>query len=128
MVTDPVADFLVQIKNASLAGKRDIDVPYSLMKHSIADVLASRGFLGAIEKKGKKVRKTLSVSLTDDALEMFRTTRLSKPSRRVYLKSKDIRALRGGKGVLILSTPKGILSGEDAKKQKVGGELLCKVW
>jgi small subunit ribosomal protein S8 len=128
MVNDPVADFLVQLKNASRAGKRDIDVPYSILKHSIADILKNRGLLTSVEKRGKKVRKVLSVTLSDSALETLRTKRLSKPSRRVYVKSKDIHPVRAGKGIAILSTPKGVLSGEDARAQGVGGELLCKIW
>jgi small subunit ribosomal protein S8 len=128
MVNDPVADFLVQLKNASRAGKRDIDVPYSILKHSIADILKHHGLLTSVEKKGKKVRKTLSMSLSDSALETLRTKRLSKPSRRVYVKSKDIHPVRAGRGIAILSTPKGVLTGEDARAQGVGGELLCKIW
>lgn len=105
-------------------------LPLSLLKQRLADVLLERKFIAGVEKKGRKVRKFLELTLRYDgsapALDGFR--RLSKPSRRLYLKAKDIRPVRQGFGALIISTSKGLMSGEEAKKQGLGGEAICEVW
>jgi small subunit ribosomal protein S8 len=127
MVSDPVADFLNQIKNASLIGKREVEVPYSTMKHSIAEILRDRGYVTDVQKKGKKERKILAVTLPEGKMSI-RVQRVSKPSRRLYVKAREVYSVRGGRGLTIVSTPKGVMSGEDARKENVGGEILCKIW
>ncbi len=130
MVTDPISNFITGIKNASDARKATVTVPYSALKESIAHVLSKAGYLSTIEKKGKKVVKTLEVGIVYFGKEprINGVDRISKPSRRVYQKSKDIRMFKSGFGNTVLSTPKGILLDVDAKKHKVGGEVLFKIW
>jgi small subunit ribosomal protein S8 len=100
------------------------------MKESILDLLEKEGYVGAISKKGKKVHKSLEVGLVYDEYgpRVKGVKRMSKLSKRMYGGVKDIKPVKQGHGMLVLSTPKGILSDTEAKKQKVGGELLFKVW
>ena len=130
MVTDPISNFIISIKNASDARKTVVTVPYSALKESIAHILAKAGYLSTVEKKGKKVVKTLDLGIAYIGTEprINGVERVSKPSRRMYQKSKDIRMFKSGFGNTVLSTPKGILLDTDAKKHKVGGEILFKIW
>ncbi len=130
MVTDPISNFIISIKNASDARKDSISVPYSALKESIAHVLLRGGYVSTIEKKGKKAIKTLEVGLVYLGSEprVHGVDRISKPSRRVYQKATDIRMFKSGYGNTIISTPKGVLLDVDAKKNKVGGEVLFKIW
>jgi len=127
---DPIADMLVQIKNAGAVGKESITVPYSKLKHSIADVLMKEGMVSAVSKTGKKVKKNLEIGLVynDGVPKINDLKRVSKVSRRIYKGFKDLISVRQGHGMLIISTPKGILTDKEAKKAKVGGEVLFKVW
>ncbi len=130
MVTDPISNFIISLKNASDARKASITVPYSVLKESIAHALMKAGYVSTIEKKGKKAIKTLEVGLVYIGAEprVHGVDRISKPSRRVYQKSKDIRMFKSGFGNTVFSTPKGVLLDADAKKNKVGGEVLFKIW
>ncbi len=130
MVTDPISDFITRIKNASDAGKENLSMPYSSMKENIAHVLAKGGYISAINVNGKGILKTLELTLVYMGHEprVHGVDRISKSSRRIYQKSKDIRMFKSGFGNFILSTPKGILLDADAKKHKVGGEVLFKIW
>ena|SRR5665213_2476415 len=145
MVTDPVSDFVIRIKNASNAKKLTVSMPYSAFKEAIAHALNKAGYVKTVEKKGKKVVKTLEIELayasnsggTADVRNssvsvgepvVHGVDRVSKPSRRIYQKAKDIRPFKNGFGNIVLSTPKGIMLDIDAKKQKVGGEVLFKIW
>jgi small subunit ribosomal protein S8 len=131
MVSDPVGDFIIQLKNASAVGKEFVVIPYSKLKFAIAQKLQQREYARSVSKRGKKVHKYIEVGL------MYKkggnpiisgASRISKPSKRVYKRAMDIRSIKQGKGVLILSTPKGVLTGEEARKEKVGGEALFKIW
>lgn len=130
MVTDPISNFITTLKNASDARKASITVPYSALKESIAHALMKAGYVSAIEKKGKKAIKTLDINLVYIGNEprVHGVDRISKPSRRIYQKSKDIRMFKSGFGNTVFSTPKGVLLDIDAKKHKVGGEVLFKIW
>ena len=130
MVTDPISDFIVRIKNASDAGKATVSIPYSALKESIAHALVKGGYIVSVEVKGKKIEKTLEIAISYIGKEprLHGIDRISKPSRRLYQKSKDIRMFKSGFGNTILSTPQGILIDADAKKAKVGGEILFKIW
>lgn len=130
MVTDPISDFITRIKNASDARKAVVSMPYSTLKENIAHVLVKGGYLTTIEKKGKKVDKTLEVGIVyiGSTPRVNGVDRISKPSRRIYQKSKDIRMFKSGFGNFVYSTPQGILLDVDAKKSKVGGEVLFKIW
>jgi len=131
MVNDPIADFIIQLKNAGMVKKSEVTLPYSKLKHAIAEKLVESGFIANAEKHGKKVKKSLGVTLKYDAQgeHMIRgVQRVSKPGRRLYMKVGDIYPVRFGKGKRILSTPAGILTGEEARSKNVGGEELFIIW
>ena len=129
---DPIADFLIRIKNASYAGKESVTAPFSKVKLAIAENLAINGFLGEVSTKGKTAaHKHLHVALlyeTDGQPKIREIKRTSKPSRRLYEKTKDIKSYRRGFGLAIFSTPKGIMTDMEARKAKVGGEKLFTIW
>lgn len=128
---DPISDMLIQIKNAARAGLPAVTVPFSNVKMEIAKVLEREGFLKSVVKKGKKVKKVLACDLAyTEAKEpkVMDVKRISKPSRRVYGSYKELTPMKGGMGVLVISTPKGIMTEKQAKLEKVGGEVLFKIW
>lgn len=127
---DPIADMIIRIKNASDAGKESVVFPHSKLKLAIADVLMKDGFVKSFAKKGKKVAKWIEVVLIyeDGEPKIRGVARVSKSSKRVYQKAKDIRSVKNGTGVLVLSTPKGIMTDKQAKEAGVGGEALFKIW
>lgn len=118
------------MKNASLAGKELVVMPYSNVKLAIGECLVKEGYIKNISKKIKKDFPVLEIELiyTDKKPKITGVERVSKQSRRVYFKMKDIHTVRGNSGLLVLSTPKGILSGKNARKEQVGGEALFKIW
>ena len=118
------------MKNGSLAGKESVFFPYSKMKNAIAECLKKEGYVSDISKKVKKGQPVLEVVLTykDKTPKITEVERISKQSRRVYFGMKDIHSVRNGTGLLVLSTPKGILSGKEARKEQVGGEALFRLW
>lgn len=131
MVNDPIGDFIIRLKNGSAVKKDCVQLPYSKLKHAIADKLKSKGYVKDVAKRGKKVRKNIEVELLFDEkgeAAIHDVKRVSKPGKRTYVSSGDIRPVRHGKGSLILSTPKGILTGEEARKAHVGGEALFEIW
>ena len=131
MVNDPVADFIIQLKNAGAVKKDCVSLPYSKLKHAVADKLKAEGFVKNVTHHGKKIKKTLDVELMyneDGAHVISGVERVSKPGRRMYAHVTEIHPIKFGKGKLILSTPEGILTGEEAKKSNVGGEQLFKIW
>jgi small subunit ribosomal protein S8 len=131
MVNDPIGDMIIQLKNAGMVGKREVSLPYSKLKHAIAEKLVSAGFVAKAEKRGKKVKKTLDITLkydTSGAHEIRGVDRISKPGRRLYVGVTEIFPVKFGKGKRILSTPVGILTGEEAKEKNVGGEDLFIIW
>lgn len=131
-MTDPIADLLIRIKNAGLSRKPSVSMPFSKMKLAIAEVLGAKGFLGEVVTKGKTpATKRLEVEVLYEEGGRPRVSdvnRISKPSRRLYEKSKNIKSYRRGVGLAVLSTPKGIMADADARKANVGGELLFTIW
>ena len=131
VITDSVGDMIIRIKNAGAAKKEAVSVPHSLLKASIAEKLKERGYVGNVEKRGKKVKKTLDIALVyneNGSPKIRDVQRISKPGRRVYLSTYDITPVKYGHGTSILSTSKGILTGEEARKARVGGEILFNIW
>lgn len=130
MITDPITDMLNQIKNAEAVGKTEVLLPLSNLKHEIAIMLSKEGFVGEVKKTTKGKVKQLKIALKYDngvpAMEGFK--RISKPGQRIYSKVHDIKKVRGGFGVAVISTPKGLMNGKDARKAKLGGEVLLEVW
>ncbi|MFH0804043.1 MAG: 30S ribosomal protein S8 [Candidatus Zambryskibacteria bacterium] len=132
MVTDPIGDLIIRIKNAGNTGKSSVSVPFSKMKLAITELLSAKGYVGDVVSKNKdEVSKSINIDLlyTKDGEPMISDVkRMSKPSRRLYQDSKSIRAFRKGFGMSVLSTPKGIMSDVDAKKNNLGGEVLFNIW
>lgn len=118
------------MKNGSKANKESVFFPYSKVKNAILECLAKEEYINSFSKKIKKGHPILEVELkyVDKKPKINDVQRISKLSRRVYFNTKDIYPIRNGAGILILSTPKGILSGKEAKKEHVGGEALFKIW
>jgi small subunit ribosomal protein S8 len=127
---DPISNMLIMLKNASLAGKESVTLPFSKLKLSIGECLAKEGYIKGISKKTKKDHPVLEIELLygDKSPKISDVERISKQSKRVYMGMNDIHTVRGGTGLLVLSTPKGILSGKSARKEQVGGEALFKIW
>ena len=118
------------MKNGSLAGKESVLIPYSKMKNAIGECLKKAGYVSEVSKKIRKGQPLLEVGLVyvDKKPKITEVERISKQSRRVYFGMKDIHLVRNGTGLLVLSTPKGILSGKEARKEQVGGEALFRIW
>ena len=127
---DPIADMLIRIKNGGKAGKEIVEMPFSNLKESIAKVLFAEGYLTSYAKKGKKVQKTLEVGIAYEGKtpRVSDVARMSKPSRRFYLKADEIKKVKNGYGLMVISTPKGVMTGDDARKGQVGGEALFRIW
>lgn len=129
-MTDPIADILNRIRNAQLAKLPSLEVPFSSLKQELAKILAKEGFIEGVETKERKEKRILELTLKyrEGVPAISGLKRISKPGQRIYLNSKKIKKVRGGYGIAILSTPKGLLTNKEARKEKVGGELLCEVW
>ena len=130
-VNDPIADLLVRIRNASNAKLDAVTMPHSKLREALARIILSEGFLKGVEVMGEGIRKSLVIELkyTQDRKPIFNEMkRTSKLGRRVYVGADDIRPSRQGMGVAILSTSKGVMKDTDAKRQGVGGEILCTIW
>ncbi len=132
MVGDTIGDFIIRLKNAGMVGKKEVSLPYSKLRHAIADKLVLAGYIEKAEQQGKKdkVQKTLAVTLKYEAGKhrINGVKRVSKPGRRLYTKVADIHRVKFGNGHMILSTPAGILTNEEARAQNVGGEQLFIIW
>ena len=130
-MNDRIADMMIRIKNAGAVTLPTASFPYTKVAESICKLLKEKGFIADYSVKGKKVStKSLEVQIAYEGKtpKVTGTERVSKLSRRVYGGAEDFRAVKNGKGMLVVSTPKGIKDGKDAKAEKVGGELLFKVW
>ncbi len=127
---DQIANMIIGLKNAGNAGRNTVALPYSKIKENIANVLKKEGFIKSAEKKMVGGKSTLVVNLLlENRIPKIKgVSRISKTSKRVYKKSSEIRLVKNGYGAVVLSTPKGILSGRDARKEKVGGEILFTIW
>jgi small subunit ribosomal protein S8 len=127
---DSISNMLIMIKNASLAGHDTVAFPYSKLKMAILECLKKEGYIAEASKKVKKDQQVIEATLiyTDKKPRITEVERVSKQSRRVYYGMDDIHTVKGGSGLLVLSTPKGILSGKNARKEQVGGEALFKIW
>ena len=127
---DSIANMLIIMKNGGKAGKESVFLPYSKMKNAILECLQKEGYVNSVSKKVKKDQPVLEVGLvyTEEKPKITEVERISKQSRRVYFGMRDIHRVRNGSGLLVLSTPKGILSGKEARKEQVGGEALFRVW
>lgn len=131
MAQDHISDLIIKIKNAGKAGLSTISFPYSKYIESILTLLQREGFVKSFSKKGKKLIKSLDIEIAyeeDKTPKVSEAVRMSKLSKRVYKGSKELKPVRSGYGLMVLSTSKGVMTGVEAKKEKVGGEALFKIW
>jgi small subunit ribosomal protein S8 len=127
---NPIANFLIKLKNASRVNHETVAFPYSKFIHAIASCLLRAGYIAGFEKKHKKAGEEIVVTLkyTDNGPRINDVTLISKPSARRYFGVSDIHPVKNGFGVMVLSTPKGVMTDSEAKKELVGGEALFKMW
>jgi len=127
---DPISNMLTSIRNAQAAKKDTVSVPFSDLKYEIARILARQGLIKNVEKKGRKINKLIDIGLKYDngAPKISGLRKVSKPGQRIYKKFKEIKPVKGGYGIAIISTPKGLMTNKEARKQKLGGEVICEVW
>ncbi len=128
--TDPIADMLSRIRNAIAVRKSEIVLPHSSIKESVAKILQDNGFLSKVSVADATIGKTLHIVINsqDSNARITEISRVSTPGRRAYAKAKEIPAIKNGRGIVIVSTSKGLMTGAEAKSQGVGGELICKVY
>lgn len=128
--TDPIADLLTRIRNAAAVGKSEVRLPSSKLKKVVADQLVKNGYLNKVTVEAGTPRDTLVVTINADGANSVinEITRLSKPGRRVYVKADEIPKVKSGRGLVLISTSKGVITGQEAAKQRLGGELLLKVY
>ena len=127
---DPIADMLNQINNANSVSKPQTTVPFSVFKLQIARILQKEGLIGEVKKRGKATNKRIVIDLKYNQGERIfsKIKRVSKTGRRVYKKNKEIKKVRQGYGIAIISTTKGLMTDREAKKKKLGGEVICEIW
>lgn len=128
--TDPIADMLTRIRNAMLAGKNEVRLPSSKIKVTVAKELKKAGYLSAVDVEKGTPRDTLVITIAEAGKNPTITeiTRVSKPGRRVYASVNDIPKIKSGRGIVLVSTSQGVMTGAQAVKNRLGGELLCKVY
>ncbi len=129
-VTDPIADFLTRIRNASKARKLRVDIPASNMKKSLAEILKSQNFIkdySVIEDNKQNIIR-VELKYTNGSPAISGLKRISKPGLRIYKNSSEIPRVLNGLGVAVISTPKGLLTDKDARTEAVGGEIVCYIW
>lgn len=131
MMTDPIADMLTRIRNGNSIHMKSVEMPASRMRVGIAEVLKQEGFIAGYEVREGRPSSTLTVILkygVDGEIVIRSIDRISKPGRRIYASVDDLNPVLRGQGIQVVSTPKGILSDRQAREQRVGGEVLCKVY
>ncbi len=128
MFNDPISDMLTRIRNAVTARRSVVTMPDSKIKEAIAAILKKNGYITDFAVTEANGFKSLEVTLPDDTETITSLIRVSKPGRRVYVASSDIPTVLGGRGLVIVSTSSGLMTGRDARRKGLGGELICKVW
>lgn len=128
--TDPIADMLTRIRNAILARKNEVRLPSSRIKQTVAEELKNAGYLSAVTTEKGSPRDTLVITIheSDSNAVISEIVRLSSPGRRVYVGANDIPRIKSGRGIVLVSTSKGVMTGDSARKARLGGELICKVY
>jgi len=127
MYTDPISDLLTRIRNASRAHHETVSVPHSKVKENILKIMQQYGFIEEYEVEGDGAIKVLEIKLKENRPDIT-LKRISSPGQRIYIKNVDLKSIKKGLGIQILSTSKGIMSNVEAYKNKIGGELLCEIF
>ncbi len=130
-MNDKISELIINLKNAGTANKATLEVSFSKLKLAVVNLLAKEGYIAGIKQKGEGVKKTLVLEVVyknDGTPKITDVKRVSKLSRRTYFGYKDLLPVKYGHGIMVLSTPKGILTDKQARKEKIGGEALFKIW
>ena len=140
---DPISDMLTTIRNALALKYPMVEIPFSNLKYEIAKILEREGFIEKAEKKGKKLKRFIEITLKylpsqilpgktwegkNNRPAISGLKRISKPGQRIYSNRRKIKRVKGGYGIAIISTSKGLMTDKEARKQKIGGEIICEVW
>lgn len=129
--TDPIADMLTRIRNAIAVNKQEVMVPHSTIKESVARILQNSHFIDSVSVEGDKPgfkHLRIVINSAGTNARITEISRVSTPGRRVYTRSADIPVVKRGRGIIVISTPKGLMTGDEARKKSLGGELICKVY
>ncbi|MAF20755.1 MAG: 30S ribosomal protein S8 [Parcubacteria group bacterium] len=129
-MTDPISDMLTRIRNAQAVQHQTVVIPFSKLKFSLAKILEKQGIVGKVVSQGRKVKKVMEIELK---YEQGRSTvdtlkRISKPGRRIYVKKDELKPIRQGYGLIIISTSQGLMTNEQARKKGLGGEVICEIY
>lgn len=132
-MTDPISDMLTRIRNAQAVGHTTVDFPFSKIKFALAEILVKEEFIKKAEKKGRGIKRKIEIKLVykdkkNAVPKINQLKRISKPGKREYIGAKNIHPILGGRGISIISTSSGLMTGKEAKKKRLGGEVLCEVW
>lgn len=127
MHTDPIADLLTRIRNASQAHHHFVTAPYSKIKENILKIMMEKGFIDSYKVEGEGKLKVVTITLKEE-ISKLNLRRVSKPGQRIYVKKEELRSVRSGLGLSILSTSKGLMTNTEARKQNMGGELICEIY
>ncbi len=128
--TDPIADMLTRIRNAVAVNKYIVNLPHSKIKEAVAKLLVENNFIDSLKVEGDKISKTLILTLNSERnnARITEISKISRPGRRTYVNFKEIPVVKQGRGIVIISTSKGVMTGDQARKEHVGGELICQVY
>jgi len=127
---DPIADMLTSIRNAQVVLKETVKIPFSKFKLELAKVLEKNGFVKKVEKKGRGIKRVIEIKLKyEDKIPVISgLKKISKPGQRIYAGAREIKPVRSGYGISIISTSKGLMTDKEVRKQNIGGEVICQVW
>lgn len=128
--SDPIADMLSRIRNAIAVNKTMVEMPHSKLKETVAGILADNGFIEKVEAREEEGRKNLLITINseDQPAKITEISRLSRPGRRMYVKAGALPTVKRGRGIVVVSTSSGVMTGSQAKAKKLGGELICEVY
>lgn len=128
--TDPISDMLTRIRNAIAVNKTQVYVPFSKIKQNVAELLKDSSFLSAVDVKGEGIDKQIVITINDQNsnAKISEIQRISRPGKRLYTSADKIPTVKRGRGIVIISTSQGLMTGDQAKSQRIGGELICKVY
>jgi small subunit ribosomal protein S8 len=130
MMTDPISDMLTRIRNAAMVSKHTVELPMSKVKFALAKVLETEGYLAGVERADGLKHPMLRLALKYDSgiSKIESIKRISKPGRRVYVKAQELPYVRSGHGIAIISTPNGLMTSSEARKRRLGGEVICEIY
>ena len=129
-MSDPISNMLTSIRNAQAVLHQTVEIPFSNLKYELAKILQKQGFIEKVDKKNKKTKKIIEITLKyDNKIPVISgLKRISSPGQRIYISVKKIKKVRSGYGMSVISTSKGLMANKEARKNKLGGEVICEIW